>query len=381
MNNVAETCGRYCSGCGLCETVCPVGAISMEVRDGNIRPAVSGKCISCGKCRMYCPNLSNEKFTYKEFADFAYGHSLNEKHRMEAASGGITSELLSYLVKEKYVDYIVTADEYHNDEKGSFCIADCEYDIFSKMGSNYCPINVGKALTEIKGKDGTCAIVCLPCLARGIRKLCLEDEILNRKIKYIITLLCNHVPSYNATEYLKKRYKTEEPNLIKYRGNGWFGFLRFFKVLGGRYSEYFSAGFSEYFSTGFSEYFWQNACVLCEDHFGKYSDIAMGDADFVKYRSQEENTGETICFINNLEMREILKDMQSKKIISLSQDASEDELSRIYGPLCTKRADSRNLEQDYIKIIRMEKKARCLSQLKGILITATKRVKNIGKQA
>lgn len=33
MNNVLETCNRFCSGCGLCASICPVQAIKMELRE------------------------------------------------------------------------------------------------------------------------------------------------------------------------------------------------------------------------------------------------------------------------------------------------------------------------------------------------------------
>lgn len=374
MNSIMETCEEHCSGCGLCEVVCPVKAISMEIKTGNIRPIVNNNCVSCGKCKNYCPNLSNERYSYNDFQQIVWGHSLNQEHRLEAASGGITSELLAYLVNQNIVDYIITADEYHSDQQGSYFISNGD-GIFARAGSNYCPMNIGNALNEIREKEGTCAIVCLPCLARGIKQLCMEDETLNSKIKYIITLLCNHVPSYNATEYLKKKYRTNEPDLIKYRGNGWFGFLRFFSKTDNGSMEFFSIGYSEYFSTGFSKYFWQNACILCEDHFGKYADIAMGDADFVKYRTNDINDGETICFINNLELNKILMDMREREIIFLEKDVSGDELKEIYGSLCEKRASAYNLEQDYNKILRLEKRDKNIHQIKTRLNSIVGKVK------
>lgn len=357
MNNILDNCNQFCSGCGLCETVCPVKAIKVNVQEGAYRPAVNESCINCGKCRRICPNLCVEKYSYEEFCYYYWGHSLNPEHRKMAASGGITSELLAYMLNKGYVDYVVTADMYYNDQNGRFNIlGSSEIDkIYEYSGSNYCPINIGKAVDIIREKEGICAIVCLPCLARGIKKLCRSDKEIESKVKFIITLLCNHVPTYNATEYIKKKYKVSEPDMIKYRGNGWFGFLRMFKRKK-IYVEYFSVPYSKYFATAFSNYFWQRACIQCEDHFGKYSDIAMGDADFVKYREQGENDGETMCFVNNQEMHKILMEMCTEKIIEVSKDFTERELLEIYGSLCdSRRASEKNLQQNYKKILFKEK--------------------------
>jgi len=47
-----EIDGDLCSGCGLCEDVCPTGAISLT--EG--KAAASGEqCISCGHCAAVCP--------------------------------------------------------------------------------------------------------------------------------------------------------------------------------------------------------------------------------------------------------------------------------------------------------------------------------------
>ncbi len=50
---VAEVRARKCSGCGLCEAVCPFGAISI---DGEARVAVVDNvvCKGCGVCAAAC---------------------------------------------------------------------------------------------------------------------------------------------------------------------------------------------------------------------------------------------------------------------------------------------------------------------------------------
>lgn len=369
MSNVETNSGTHCSGCGLCESICPVNAIEIVETKGFLRPSISEKCIGCGKCVKYCPGINQrERVRYADFKYKFYGHSKNREVRNEAASGGVTSELIRYLLANKYVDYVITGNCYCCDRNASYALIESDkFDsVYMYSGSNYCPTNLGKAISEISKRNGVCAIVCLPCLARGIQKLREDDETLNYKIKYVITLLCNHVPSYEATDYLLAKYHIKSPTYVKYRGNGWFGNFRAYNK---DCTEIMSIPFSEYFVSKFSVLFWQEACVGCMDHFGSAADICMGDADFIKYRTpQISNEGETICFINNEEFVEILQNMKSQEIISLFDDIKPEELKLIYGPLeHINRADRSNLRTGYAAILAEEKRVEIKNRAKRVV--------------
>lgn len=43
-----------CSGCGMCEAVCPHQVFS--VRDGQARIVDADRCMECGACRTNCPS-------------------------------------------------------------------------------------------------------------------------------------------------------------------------------------------------------------------------------------------------------------------------------------------------------------------------------------
>jgi len=44
-----------CNGCGICEKVCPVSAVSMRETQGKPRPVFSAKCEHCQGCLNWCP--------------------------------------------------------------------------------------------------------------------------------------------------------------------------------------------------------------------------------------------------------------------------------------------------------------------------------------
>lgn len=370
MNNIYKNIIEKCSGCGLCESVCPVNAIAVKENNSFLRPEVNDNCINCGKCLASCPgHIEYNPVSYKEFHYRMYGHSNNPNVRKEAASGALTTELLKYLLDHSIVDYVITADVYQNNRDLGYIIVDKSNSnrLFAVSGSNYCPTNIGKAIRWIKKNDGKYAVVCLPCLARGINKLKERDAIVDKRIKYVITLMCNHVPSYEATDYLLKKYKIEHPKKIKYRGDGWFGNFRAFRDYESN-SPFFSVPFSKYFESKFSKYFWQNACMNCRDHFGSAADVCMGDADFIKYRNKFANQGETMVFSNNSQLVYLLNDMHEKKIISTYNDINECELEEIYGPLCDEnRAKKDCVKSGADKILKEERRELIINRLKYIL--------------
>ncbi len=350
----------------------PQNAITVIHKNGFFRPKISEDCIECGKCINinHCPGYQQSKLvSYKCFKNVLYGHSTNEFIRKEAASGGLTTELLKYMLDNDVIDRVVTAGVYHNDKNLGYTVIDknSASDLYKHSGSNYCPANIGRAIKKIKQEDGRYAIVCLPCLAREINNLRKIDAMLNERIKYVICLLCNHVPSYEATDYLIEKYKVGSLSMVKYRGNGWFGNFRAFdKPENG--TEIFSVPFSEYFATKFSENFWQKSCVSCNDHFGLYADACMGDADFVKYHSDGDNYGETIVFSNNDEIITLIDVMHQKGILGIEKDVSDDDLEWIYGPISVaNRASDINTRTGYKDILRQEQRQKWIADIKAVL--------------
>ena len=88
-----------CSGCGLCETVCPAQAIKMEYdKSGFIYPVIQKeKCIDCGLCERKCV----VKTVSVEYPRTCYaGVHLDEKIRAKSSSGGMFAALAEYTLEQ-----------------------------------------------------------------------------------------------------------------------------------------------------------------------------------------------------------------------------------------------------------------------------------------
>lgn len=93
-----------CSGCGLCEVICPQNCIKHIPVERKSEVFVKGdSCIQCGLCDRVCP-LKNDLFHERQ-ETFYKAESLNRDTLKKSASGGIAHELAVAVIESGGVVY------------------------------------------------------------------------------------------------------------------------------------------------------------------------------------------------------------------------------------------------------------------------------------
>lgn len=309
MKNIGEI-RDLCTGCGTCAAMCPREIIEMNVnrKKGIYEPIIVGECDECGVCIKVCPGVSvdfrelnREIFGY-EGEDMLLGnheacyvaHSTDEKLRYNASSGGMVTQILIHLIDKGIVDgALVTHMNPEKPLEPEPFIARTPEDIIEAAGSKYCPVPANIALREILREPGKYAVVGLPCHIQGIRKAEMINRKLRERIVYHLGIVCNHTPSFMATEFLLKRLgvRREEVTGIRYRGDGWPGSLKVETVSG----DILLLLLPEYWGSGFGQLFKPSRCRRCCDHMAELSDMSFADPWLREFEGEKK--GKTLIVL------------------------------------------------------------------------------------
>lgn len=287
---------KLCTNCGTCISSCPVGAISYKQGENNFEIRVNKeKCKKCGLCLKVCPglgvdfeNLNKDIFEKDKrirhdsnlgyFRNCYLGYSRDENIRFQCSSGGATTSVLIYLLKNKIIDgALVTTMDSHKPLISKPFIAYSEREIMEARGSKYTPAVLNQCLKEIiKSKKKKFAVVGLPCHIHGIRKFQKINPILKKKIKICLGIMCGEGVNFSGTSFILKQLKLK-PNEVKkfqYRGDGWPGNMTAVKKNG----QIKRVPFLQAFKTFTMGFFTFERCFLCTDLTNELADISFGDA-------------------------------------------------------------------------------------------------------
>jgi len=301
----------FCTGCGMCAGVCPFGAIEIERNHrGTFLPAIdSKKCTGCMFCLKVCPAYLTDS---EKLSDFVFGktpddtsignvincyigHSVEEKVRLNASSGGIVTSLLLFGIENQMVDgALVTKMRKDNPLEPEMIIARARMDVVESAGSKYCPTSMSMAIKTIRSQEGKFAVVGLPCQIEGIRKAEMLDEKLRDKIVIHIGLFCSHTVNFVGTDLLLQRMGIYGENIVglRYRGRGWPGEMSI-KLRNGNeirvpYRHFWNGLFGAFF-------FAPVCCTVCADATNELADLSVGDPWLPELRAGLE--GESLVVV------------------------------------------------------------------------------------
>lgn len=273
-----------CCGCGICSSVCPKHAITMECDQyGFVYPKINiESCIDCGACSRVCAfhNL-NEAKDSRCYAAI----NTDAEELFKSTSGGVFAGIASMFLN----DGIVCG------AKATFCdgrmevqhtVIDTESELATLQGSKYVQSYLWPCISELRkalesGKkvlfSGT------PCQVAGIKSLFGKYA---KSQLYTIDIICHGVPSQSLfNDYIDGFQKENQIQLVKFDfRNKKFGWsldgLAVGKDLEGETTKKIpvSPGNSSYYRFFLSGETYRDSCYQCPFACkNRVGDITIGD--------------------------------------------------------------------------------------------------------
>lgn len=357
MTNITETLlNDMCIGCGVCSGVCPNNAIKINWNEsGEYKPTINPKsCVSCGICKKVCPNIqadlgisdvSKTLFGYLQSDEYIgfykniwVGNNTDEILRLQSASGGMCSLVLRGLLDKKFIDSVISVKPTGKNGR-LFMFKEINTSSQIDGGSAYYPLEISQILENIiNGKEKKYAIVVLPCVAYAIRKAQLQNKVLNRRIKYVLSLVCGQLQNKQDAEYVASKNGVEVKNLnkINYRTKIKDKPSSEFEIrFKGKHGQKGSCYYSECAHYWSYSYFKHNICNYCDDIYAECADATFMDAWLPKY--EKDWKGNTITVVRNKDISELMQKLSQEGLARLSDISAEETNKSQQGRINNKR--------------------------------------------
>lgn len=201
MNNISKLDKNNCTGCRMCEKICPVNAINMiENEEGFIEPKIDEQlCVNCGLCYNKCPQINSIVNNVLEELEVYAVKNINLEEQKESSSGGMFSVLANYVLDKNGTVY---GCAFNSELVAEHIRIDNKKNLYKLRGSKYVQSNTKNTFVQVK-EDLLNNMYVLysgtPCQIAALKSY-LGKEFDNL---ILIDILCHGVPS----PYLFKEYK------------------------------------------------------------------------------------------------------------------------------------------------------------------------------
>jgi len=242
-------------------------------------------------------------------------HVTSEGLRASSSSGGFARWLLRELLEEGCVTHVAHVTRVTNPGIGGalfrFDLTKDPGDVLATATSAYYPVNLETIIPAIKELEGTVAITAIPCFAKAIRQVCLQDSVLREKVKVIVGIVCGHMKSRGFAELLAWQvgvppkdlggvdFRKKLPNLpanqkgfVAYDLSTleWTDPVNTKSLIGGDWG------------VGLLK---NPACEFCDDVLAEVADVSIGDAWLPEYTRDPK--GHSIVVIRNKAVQEVFE--------------------------------------------------------------------------
>lgn len=276
----------------------------------------------------------------------------NDSERKKAASGGVASAMVKYLLEHGIADraYMARNNGPRQASVGAYLSLDELND--SVHDSIYHPVNFGRGLNQLMSCDKPFVFVGLPCEVAALEILMQQSKKLASRCKLTIGLFCGGINRLDGIEwYIRSMHPglTKRLTSIRYREGYWPGRI---KANEGN-SEYSIArikgnsrrGILKYVAA-FQGFFLQKRCRICPDQVAHLADISVGDPHLSRFQSAT-SLGVSAVVLRTERARQYFENLEELNVIK-SEPLSAAEIISSQGYTLKNRAHS----EIYVKIAR-----------------------------
>lgn len=318
---VTELKKDKCTGCGVCETVCPKSCIELKSDEKGFEyPEIDfSECVKCNKCDRFCHAqnlLKNETGIVEPYA----AYNKDESIRKSSSSGGIFWTLCEKVLESKGVVYGVVTDEKNQvKHTRAACLDDAE----KMRGSKYVQSKISSDIFESVKSDleNNCFVLFsgTPCQIGALNRFLGKDYDSLLKVSFI----CHGVPS----PYVFKKYISWQENIHKakvadisfrYKDRGWTDFsMKLSFSDGSKYSNSLNRD-------PYLQVFLKNLCLRASCYECKYKgeEILSSNIDIMladkwgntgsKFDKINDDKGLSLIFLFSKKAKEIFKAVSEK---------------------------------------------------------------------
>jgi len=206
-------------------------------------------------------------------------HAQDPAVREGAASGGVVSAILLYLLRNDYIDGALVSNIRIKDGKigAEAFIARSPEQILAARGSIYMEFSMKSQLRELAHRPGRFAVVALPCELEYLSQLEQEFPALRDKVAWRIGLFCGGTSHKELLIQVLRSQGISEADVtsLRFRSGHWRGKTSVESVTGGKkvwpWFAYFGLYRNLYLYT-------PSRCLSCMDQTAETADISCGDA-------------------------------------------------------------------------------------------------------
>jgi len=333
--NTVQMYQEQCSGCGVCERICPVQAIHMKRNEeGFWAPYVDASlCVACGQCVERCPMIHSEQYKEPGEPDFVAAKHLDQEVLRSSTSGGAFTALSDVILARGGVVYGVDFDddltvchkradspELRDRMRFSKYVQSSVYEVFDSIRAD---LDAGREVLF----TGT------PCQAAAVRAMFGHHEKL-----ILCDLICHGVPSPLLWEECRKTLEQEQGGKINWasfrnKEKGWFrGKYQIFYTLEGRDERLEDTRYYDLYLKG--KHILRPSCYTCP--YGKSeraADLTIADYWGIEKFSKEwyDPMGVSLILIRTERGRALLDACEQFPYESRSPEEAKSEQRRFRG--------------------------------------------------